>query len=92
MQIKIYFFNLFFYFSVIFFGLLFLPVLISRNLTRKIVGLWAKLIIFFLEITLNIKVVFKNKYLKNHEGQVIAANHQSAFDTIFLAHLIKLYI
>ena len=83
MQIKIYFFNLIFYFSVLFFGILFLPVLISRNLTRKTVRLWAKTIIFFLEITFNIKVVFRNRYLKNNEGQVIAANHQSAFDTIF---------
>ena len=83
MQIKIYFFNFIFYFSVLFFGVLFLPVLVSRSLTRRIVGLWAKVILFFLKIIFNIKVVFKNRYLKNQEGQVIAANHQSAFDTIF---------
>ena len=29
--------------------------------------------------------MFKHNYLKDKEGQVIAANHQSAFDTIFLA-------
>ena len=38
---------------------------------------------FFLTKILKIKIVFKNNYLKDKEGQVIAANHQSAFDTIF---------
>ncbi|MDA9708162.1 1-acyl-sn-glycerol-3-phosphate acyltransferase [Alphaproteobacteria bacterium] len=60
-----------------------LPILISRKLTRKTVRIWAKCIIFFLKKVLNIKIVFKKNYLKDKEGQVIAANHQSAFDTIF---------
>jgi len=60
-----------------------LPILISRKLTRKTVRIWSKCIIFFLIKVLNIKIVFKNNYLKDKEGQVIAANHQSAFDTIF---------
>ena len=34
-------------------------------------------------IILKINIVFENNYLKDKEGQVIAANHQSAFDTIF---------
>ena len=61
----------------------FLPILISRTLTRKIVRVWARCVIFFLAKVLNIKIVFKKNYLKDKEGQVIAANHQSAFDTIF---------
>ena len=83
MLLKIFIFNFIFYFSILFFGLLFLPVLVSRTLTRKIVRFWSKFIIFFLIRFLKIKIVFKNDYLKDHKGQVIAANHQSAFDTIF---------
>ena len=83
MWFKVFFFNFVFYFSILFVGILFLPVLISRKLTRKTVRVWSKCIIFFLTKVLNIKIVFKNNYLKDKKGQVIAANHQSAFDTIF---------
>ena len=83
MLLKVFFFNFIFYFSILFFGLLFLPVLISRTLTRKTVRFWSKFIIFFLLHFLKIKIVFKNEYLKENKGQVIAANHQSVFDTIF---------
>ena len=83
MFLKILLFNFIFYFSILFLGLLLLPVLISRTLTRKTVRAWSKIIIFFLINILKIKVDFENGYLQNKEGQVIAANHQSAFDTIF---------
>lgn len=83
MLLKVFLFNFIFYFSILFFGLLFLPTLISRKLTRKTVRIWSKCIIFFLTKVLNIKIVFENNYLKDKEGQVVAANHQSAFDTIF---------
>ena len=83
MFLKIFLFNFIFYFSILFFGLLLLPILISRKLTRKTVRIWSKCIIFFLIKVLNIKIVFKNNYLKDKEGQVIAAKHQAAFDTIF---------
>ena len=83
MWLKVFFFNSVFYFSILFFGILLLPTLISRKLTRKTVRVWSKFIIFFLTKVLNIKIVFKNNYLKDQKGQVIAANHQSAFDTIF---------
>ena len=83
MLLKVFFFNLIFYFSILFFGLLFLPILISRTYTRKVVRFWSRLIIFSLTKTLKIKIIFKNNYLKDEEGQVIAANHQSVFDTIF---------
>ena len=82
-MLKFFFFNFIFYFSILFFGLLLLPILISRTLTRKTVRVWSKCIIFILTKILNIKIIFKNNYLKDKEGQVIAANHQSAFDTIF---------
>ena len=83
MLLKVLFFNFIFYFSILFFGVLFLPTLISRTLTRKTVRVWSKFIISSLTKILNIKIVFKTNYLKEKEGQVIAANHQSAFDTIF---------
>ena len=83
MLVKVLIFNFIFYFSILFFGLLLLPILISRKLTRKTVRVWSKCIIFILTKILKIEIVFKNKYLKDKEGQVIAANHQSAFDTIF---------
>ena len=83
MFLKVFFFNFIFYFSILFFGLLLLPILISRKLTRKTVRVWSKCIIFFLTKVFSIKIVFKNNYLKDKEGQVIAANHKSAFDTIF---------
>ena len=83
MFLRVFFFNIIFYFSILFFGLLLLPILTSRTLTRKTVRVWAKCIILVLTKVLNIKIVFKNNSLKEKEGQVIAANHQSAFDTIF---------
>tara|TARA_E500000178_G_scaffold140512_1_gene140179 strand:- start:1688 stop:2371 length:684 start_codon:yes stop_codon:yes gene_type:complete len=83
MFLRVFFFNIIFYFSILFFGLLLLPILTSRTLTRKTVRVWAKCIILVLTKILNIKIVFKNNSLKEKEGQVIAANHQSAFDTIF---------
>jgi len=76
-------FNFIFYFSILFFGILFLPFLISKRLTRIIVKFWASLIIFFLEIIIGSKVIFENRYIYNNKGYLIAANHQSAFDTIF---------
>ena len=83
MFLRVFFFNIIFYFSILFFGLLLLPILTSRTLTRKTVRVWAKCIILVLTKVLNIKIVFKNNSLKEKKGQVIAANHQSAFDTIF---------
>jgi 1-acyl-sn-glycerol-3-phosphate acyltransferase len=83
MFLRVFFFNIIFYFSILFFGLLLLPILTSRTLTRKTVRVWAKCIILIVTKVLNIKIVFKNNSLKEREGQVIAANHQSVFDTIF---------
>ena len=83
MLLEVFFFNFIFYSSILFFGLLLLPILISKTLTRKTVRVWSKCIIFIFTKILKIKIVFKNNYLKDRQGQVIAANHQSAFDTIF---------
>ena len=74
MLFKVFLFNFIFFFSILFFGLLFLPILISRRLTRKTVRVWSKCVIFFLTKILNIRIRFKNNYLKDKEGQVIVAN------------------
>ena len=76
-------FNFLFYFSILFFGILFLPLLITRNLTRKGVKLWATLVIFFLEKIIDTKIIYKNNYIFDNKPFLIAANHQSVFDTIF---------
>ena len=83
MIIKSIFFNLIFYFSIFFFGILFLPLLISKRLTRYGVKFWAFFVIFSLEKIIGAKIVYKNKYIFDNKGYLIAANHQSVFDTIF---------
>ena len=83
MLLKIFSFNFIFYFSILFFGVFLLPVLISKTLTRKIVRIWSRFVIFVFKQIFKIQINFKNCYLNDNEGQVIAANHQSVFDTIF---------
>ena len=83
MIIKSIFFNFIFYISILFFGILFLPSLISEKFTRYAVKFWAVLIIFLLEKVVGAKILYKNKYIFDNKGYLVAANHQSVFDTIF---------
>jgi len=83
MLVKSILFNLIFYFSIFFFGIVFLPFLISERLTRNAVKFWALFIMFFLEKLIGAKVNYENKYIADNKGYLIAANHQSVFDTIF---------
>ena len=83
MLVKSILFNLIFYFSIFFFGIVFLPFLISERLTRNAVKFWALFIMFFLEKLIGAKVNYENKYIVDKKGYLIAANHQSVFDTIF---------
>ena len=76
-------FNILFYTSILFFGLLFLPALVSKNLTAKSVSFWAKLTIYSLKKIINIEIEFQNNYLIEKKGALIAANHKSAFETIY---------
>ncbi len=82
-MIKSILFNIIFYFSILFFGILFLPFLISEKFTRYAVRFWATLIIFLLEKVVGAKILFQNKYIFDDKGYLVAANHQSVFDTIF---------
>ena len=76
-------FNLVFYTSIIFFGIIFIPLLASKNLTSKGIKLWAQVIVCSLKKILHIKIKFDNKHINNSNGVMIAANHKSAFDTIY---------
>ena len=76
-------FNFLFYFSILFFGILFLPFLVSKNLTMYCVKFWSFLVIFFLKKIIGSVVVYENKYIIEKKCYLIAANHQSVFDTIF---------
>lgn len=76
-------FNILFYISILFFGLLFLPTLISKNLTAKSVRLWAKITIYSFKKIINVKIEFQDNHLINKKGALIAANHKSAFETIY---------
>lgn len=83
MILKSIIFNIIFYFSILIFGLIFLPTLASRKWTAKAVRFWAKLIILCLKKIFNISIIFKNNYVMKNEGALIAANHKSAFETIY---------
>lgn len=76
-------FNFVFYVSIIFFGIIFIPLLSSKRLTSKGIKLWAKIVVYALKKILNIKIKFDNKHISNSNGAMIAANHKSAFDTIY---------
>ena len=76
-------FNIVFYISILFFGIAFLPLLISKKYTSGVVRLWANFILICLKKILNIQINFDNNYINENEGMIIAANHKSVFDTIY---------
>ena len=76
-------FNLIFYISIIFFGITFIPLLPSKNFTAKGIKIWAKVVIYALKTILGIQIKFENYHINNVNGVLIAANHKSAFDTIY---------
>ena len=76
-------FKIVFYISIAFFGIFFLPCLVSKNATRKVVSLWAKVVIYLLQKLVGIKIDYSNDFIKKNQGYLIAANHQSIFETIF---------
>ena len=76
-------FKIIFYNSIVFFGIFFSPCLFSKSATRKVVSLWATVVIFLLHKLTGIKIDYSNHYIKKNKGYLIAANHQSVFETIF---------
>lgn len=83
MIIKSILFNIIFYFTILFFGVLFLPSLISKKLTRLVVKFWSSIILYFLQNLIGAEIKYENNYIYKNKGYLIAANHQSVFDTIF---------
>lgn len=83
MRIKSIVFNIIFYFTILFLGLLFLPSLISKKLTRLVVKFWSSIILYLLQSLIGAKIKYENNYIYKNKGYLIAANHQSVFDTIF---------
>ena len=83
MLLKSSIFNLLFYLSIIFFGIIFIPLLPSKKLTAKGIKLWAQIVIYALKKILTIQIKFENNHVSNSNGAIIAANHKSAFDTIY---------
>ena len=83
MLIKSILFNCYILLFNLFFGILFLPFLISEKLTRqccKVLGIYSY--VFFRKNNWT-KIIYQNKYISDKKGYLIAANHQSVFDTIF---------
>ena len=83
MFLRVFLFNILLYFSILFFGIIFLPFIFSRKIITEVVRIWARIIIASLKVIVGIEVKFNDKYVKNKSGIIVAANHQSAFDTIF---------
>ena len=76
-------FKILFYTSIIFMGILFIPSLLSKRSTRLTVRIWSQLIIFLLQRIIGVEITFENKFLNKNQGYLLAANHQSIFETIF---------
>ena len=70
-------------------GFAFLPALFSIKLTKAVSRIWANYCIFILKkiIKVSIEVRGLNKLPK--KGVLIAANHQSAFETIFFINILQ---
>lgn len=66
-------------------GVLFLPaIFISENAARPIIKLWAKTQLFFLKLICGVGVRVENAEFKPAGGAIVAANHQSMWETIAL--------
>ncbi len=83
MVLKSFIFKSIFYLSILIFGFFGIPSLLNRTATRMVVYYWAKIMIISLEKIVGIKIFYKNSLIKRNKGYLIAANHQSIFETIF---------
>jgi 1-acyl-sn-glycerol-3-phosphate acyltransferase len=70
-------------------GLVFLPaIFISENAARPIIKMWAKALLFFLRLICGIGWKIENPELRPSSGAIVAANHQSMWETIALFALL----
>ena len=81
-------------FSILFFllsaiiGLLFFPVLISKKLSVKISGIWAKITLYMLKNICSIKINITGLENYSNKKVIFAVRHESVLETIlFLALL-----
>jgi 1-acyl-sn-glycerol-3-phosphate acyltransferase len=66
-------------------GVLFLPaIFISENAARPIIKRWAKAQLFFLKLICGVGVRIENAEFRPAGGAIVAANHQSMWETIAL--------
>ena len=84
-RIRLAVFSAFIVFFVAVMGLLCLPlILFGRNVARSVVKLWAKLGLFCLKIIAGVSYRVEGVENIPQEGAIIAANHQSMWETIAL--------
>ncbi len=82
-------FNGFFVLGTFFMGLFCLPVLPSKKLTKEVSIIWANFSIFILKKIIKVKIELRGFDKIPKKGALIAANHQSAFETIFFINIFK---
>ena len=85
--IKSLIFNIFFFLLSAIVGILFFPVLISKNLSVKISSFWAKTTLYMLNKICGIKINIEGLEVYSTKKVMFAVRHESALETIlFLAY------
>jgi 1-acyl-sn-glycerol-3-phosphate acyltransferase len=64
-------------------GLLLLPALATRRSTRAAIGIWARLLLWWLRLAVGLRARMTGGEHLPAGPAVLAAKHQSAFDTVF---------
>ena len=68
MIVKSILFNIIFYFTILFFGVLFLPSLISKKLTRLVVKFWSSIILYFLQNLIGAEIKYENNLIYKNKN------------------------
>ena len=86
--IKSLIFNIFFFLLSAIVGILFFPVLISKNLSIKVSSSWAKITLYMLNKICGIKINIEGLEAYANKKIIFAVRHESALETLlFLAYL-----
>ncbi|WP_411817039.1 lysophospholipid acyltransferase family protein [Hyphococcus sp. DH-69] len=70
--------------SIAVMGIICLPMIINKNAARKTVQLWARIALWLLHHIAGVKLHLEGKENIPQSGAIIAANHQSMWETIAL--------
>ena len=85
--IKSLIFNILFFLLSAIVGIVFFPVLISKNLSVKISSEWAKITLYMLNKICGIKINIEGLEIYSTKKVIFAVRHESALETIlFLAY------